>query len=320
MNPTTLAILFFFTGFLLVLGIQQLFQPKGPSVAKRVKGMQEAEANSPIKKQEESTDLPRKMLTAFGKLRLFNRMGKGMDKQLEESDIPLSGGEFMALALASTFISALLFFSLTVNLLAALAAGAVTLFIPFFLVKRSRQKRLTSFNAQICDALSIMSNSLRAGFSFMQSMDMVRKEMPDPISKEFSRSFREINLGASTERALQNLSKRVNSDDLDLMITAVLIQRQVGGNLAEVLDKIAETIRERVRIQGEIKTLTAQGRLSGTIIGLLPVVLGLFMAIVNPTYVVELITHPLGRVMLGAAVLGEIIGFIFIKKIVSIKV
>lgn len=320
MNPTTLAVLFFFTGFLLVLGIQQLFQPKGPSVAKRVKGMQESESASPNKRQEESTDLPRKLLTAFGKLRLFNRMGKGMDKQLEESDIPLSGGEFMALALASTLISALLFFSITVNLLAALAAGGVSMFIPFFLVKRSRQKRLTSFNTQICDALSIMSNSLRAGFSFMQSMDMVRKEMPDPISKEFSRTFREVNLGASTDRALQNLSKRVNSDDLDLMITAVLIQRQVGGNLAEVLDKIGETIRERVRIQGEIKTLTAQGRLSGTIIALLPVVLALFMLLTNPSYIMELIVNPIGRIMLLVAIAGEIIGFMFIRKIIAIKV
>jgi len=320
MNLTIVAILIFLTVFLLVLGIQQLFQPKGTSVAQRVKGMQEGEPAGTVKKQEETTDLPRKILKAFGKLRFFNRMGQGMDKQLEESDVPLSGGEFMALALASSCVSAMVFFSFTLNILVTLLVAVISLFLPFYLVKRARHQRLTSINAQICDALSIMSNSLRAGFSFMQSMDMVRKEMPEPISKEFSRTFREVNLGTSTDRALQNLSKRVNSDDLDLMITAVLIQRQVGGNLAEVLDKIAETIRERVRIQGEIKTLTAQGKLSGMVIGLLPVVLALFMMVMNPSYMLELITHPLGRIMLGVAVAGELVGFMFIKKIVSIKV
>ncbi len=320
MTLTTLMVLMFLSAFLLVLGLWQLTQPKGANVAKRVKGMNGLPQPEEGRQQEGSTDLLRKTLRLFGGLRLFNRLGRGMEKQLEESDVPLTGGEFMALDLSSMVLTMLIVFSLTMSTLLALTIGAVSLFVPFFLVKRSRQKRLTSFNGQICDAITIMSNALRAGFSFMQSMDMVRKEMPDPISKEFNRTFREVNLGASTERALQNLSSRVNSDDLDLLITAVLIQRQVGGNLAEVLDNIADTIRERVRLQGEIRTLTAQGKLSGMIIGLLPVVLGLFMLAVNPTYVMELVIHPLGRLMLGMAVAGEIIGFMLIKRIVSIRV
>lgn len=320
MNVTTLVILSFLTGFLLVLGTQQLFQPKGPSVTKRVKSMKENETTAAVHKQEEKGDLPRKLLTAFGNFSLFNRLGRGMDKQLEESDVPLSGGEFMVLSSASMLVVLLLFFSITMNLLAGVFAGAVTMYIPFLLVKRSRQKRLTSFNVQICDALSVMSNSMRAGFSFMQSMDMVCKEMPDPISKEFRRTFREVNLGAPTERALQNLGKRVNSDDLDLVITAVLIQRQIGGNLAEVLDNIAETIRERVRIKGEIKTLTAQGRLSGIVIGLLPVVLAGVMLVMNPSNLINFAAHPVGRIMILMAIGGEIIGFMLIKRIVDIKV
>ena len=320
MTLTTLMVLMFLSTFLLVLGLWQVAQPKGTTVAKRVKGMNGRPQPEEARQQEGSTDLLRKTLRLFGGFRLFNRLGRGMEKQLEESDVPLTGGEFMALDLSSMVLTMLIVFSLTMNMLVALTIGGVSLFVPFFLVKRSRQKRLTSFNGQICDAITIMSNAMRAGFGFMQSMDMVRKEMPDPISKEFSRTFREVNLGASTERALQNLSSRVNSDDLDLLITAVLIQRQVGGNLAEVLDNIADTIRERVRLQGEIRTLTAQGRLSGMIIGLLPVVLGLFMLAVNPTYVMELVIHPLGRLMLGMAVAGEIIGFMLIKRIVSIRV
>ncbi|MDW7670240.1 MAG: type II secretion system F family protein [Bacillota bacterium] len=320
MNLNTLAVLTFITGFLLILGIQQLFVPRETSVAKRVKNISRGEDAQPLDKKPEKMDLPRKLLAVFGKSRAFNRMGRGMDKQLEESDIPLSGGEFTALVVASALMTILFFFSITMNPISAMAAGLAMGFIPFFLVKRARHKRLSNFNGQICDALSIMSNSLRAGFSFLQSMDMVKKEMPDPISKEFDRTFREVNLGASTDRALQNMAKRVNSDDLDLLITAVLIQRQIGGNLAEVLDKIAETIRERVRLQGEIRTLTAQGRLSGIVIGALPVVLALFMLIMNPTYLMELIHNPIGRMMLLAAVAGEAIGFMFINKIVKIQV
>ena len=321
MTLNTLAVLIFLTGFLLVIGIQQLFAPRETSVAKRVKNIssRQAETRSPDKKQEKM-DMPRKILSAFGNFRIFNRLGKRMDKQLEESDIPLSGGEFTALAAASILITTLLFFSLTMNPISGAAAGLVVGIIPFFLVNRSRQKRLTGFNSQICDALSIMSNSLRAGFSFLQSMDMVKKEMPDPISKEFDRTFREVNLGASTDRALQNLAKRVNSDDLDLLITAVLIQRQIGGNLAEVLDKIAETIRERVRLQGEIRTLTAQGRLSGMVIGALPILLALFMLTMNPSYLMELVINPIGRIMLMMAIAGEVVGFLCIKKITQIKV
>ncbi len=320
MNPTTLTILVFLFGFLLVMGIQQIVQSRNASVALRMKNLNGNKPDSGGKKQAKNADFPREMLASFGKLRLFSRMGKGMEKKLEESDIPLSGGEFMVLDLISALISAVLFFSITMNVLVAVAGGAVTLVIPFFLVKHKKQKRLISFNGQICDALSIMSNSLRAGFSFMQSMDMVRKEMPDPIQKEFGRAFLEINLGTSTEEALQNMNKRVNSDDLDLLVTAVLIQRQVGGNLAEVLDNIGGTIRERVRLKGEIKALTAQGRLSGVIIGLLPVILAMFMLVTNPTYLMELVINPLGRFMILAAVMGEIIGFMFIKKIVNIDV
>lgn len=320
MNLNTLAVLTFITGFLLILGIQQLFVPRETTVARRVKDFSREEQTLPTDKKSEKMDLPRKLLAVFGKSRAFNRMGRGMDKQLEESDIPLSGGEFTALVIASVLMTILFFFSITMNPISALAAGMVMGFIPFFLVKRARHKRLSGFNGQICDALSIMSNSLRAGFSFLQSMDMVKKEMPDPISKEFDRTFREVNLGTSTDRALQNMAKRVNSDDLDLLITAVLIQRQIGGNLAEVLDKIAETIRERVRLQGQIRTLTAQGRLSGVIIGGLPVVLALFMLIINPTYLKELVYNPIGRMMLLAAVAGEVIGFMIINKIVKIQV
>lgn len=202
------------------------------------------------------------------------------------------------------------------TLLALLAAGAV----PFWLVKVVARRRVMLFNSQIVDSLLIMANSLRAGFSFIQAVEVVQREMPPPIGREFGRTFQELSLGTPVEEALTGLVRRVKSEDLSLVVTAVLIQRQVGGNLAEVLDKIAHTIQERVRIQGEIRSLTAQGRLSGTIISVLPIFLIFFMLLVNPGYIGVLFAEPLGRVMLCAAAVAELLGWFFIRRIVRISV
>jgi len=181
-------------------------------------------------------------------------------------------------------------------------------------------KRRKAFNSQLGDALILIANSLRTGYSFMQASDMVAQEMRPPISSEFARAVKEMNLGVTIEEALANLGKRINSEDLDLVLTAVLIQRQVGGNLSEVLDNIARTIRERVRIRGEIRTLTAQGRISGVIVSLLPIVLGLIIYLLNPEYVKLLFVHPFGKILLGVAGLGQVIGILVIRRIVDIEV
>jgi len=151
-------------------------------------------------------------------------------------------------------------------------------------------------------------------------MEVVRREMPPPISKEFGQALAEMNLGIATEEALMNLTRRIKSDDLDLVVTAVVIQRTVGGNLASVLDTIAETIRERVRIKGEIRALTAQGRISGLVIGLLPVGLALLLFFISPGYISFLWSTPTGMMLAGIAVGTEILGVLMIKKIVNIKV
>ena len=179
---------------------------------------------------------------------------------------------------------------------------------------------MRAFNSQLGDALILIANSLRTGYSFMQALDMVAQEMRPPISTEFGRAVKEMNLGVPVENALGNLAKRIDSEDLDLVLTSVLIQRQVGGNLSEVLDNIARTIRERVRIRGEIRTMTAQGRISGIIISLLPIALGLVIYTMNPGYVRVLFVHPIGQLMLGVAVVGQIIGVFVIRRIVDIEV
>jgi len=170
----------------------------------------------------------------------------------------------------------------------AVFAGLFGLRIPRMYVRGMAKKRMQTFDHQLSDTLNLWVNALRSGYSVLQSMEAIATELPPPVSIEFERVVQEVRLGLSVEQALANMFRRVPSEDLDLVITAVNIQREVGGNLAEVLDTISYTIRERVRIKGEIRTLTAQGRVSGWIISLLPVALGFFLYLINPEYVSQL--------------------------------
>ena len=166
-----------------------------------------------------------------------------------------------------------------------------------------------------------MANALKSGYSFLQAADVVGREMPAPIGPEFSQVVRETRVNIAMEDALANLLDRIESPDLDLVVTAVLVNAQVGGNLPQVLDSISSTIRQRIRLRGQVRTLTAQGRMSGLIIGLLPVGLGLFIAVIAPEFIGLLFTHPLGWGMLGAAVvLMETLGIIVIRRIVRVEV
>lgn len=244
---------------------------------------------------------------------------KNLELELQKADLPMKGSEMaMVMVLFSGF--GILLGLVVWGFLGLLFGGLIGYLLPMIFIRIKQRKRLALFNQQINDCLTLISNSLKAGFSFFQAVDLVSKEMQAPIAREFGRVLKEINLGASTEEALIDMVERVGSDDLDMVIQAVLIQRQVGGNLAEVLDTISHTIRERIRIQAEIKTLTAQGRMSGVIIGLLPVGLGIMMTMMNPSYFELLWTTTLGKVMIGMAVLLEIIGGLVIQKIVNIRI
>jgi len=179
---------------------------------------------------------------------------------------------------------------------------------------------LPSFNKQLPDTITLLSNSLRAGSSFLQSIELVSREGGPPMSEEMGRVVREVNLGLGMEEALHNLVRRIKSDDLDLMVTAIGIQQQVGGNLAEILDTIAFTIRERVRIKGEINTLTAQGRVSGYLVAFLPIGLGAALNAINPAFMEPLFTQTIGRILIGVGAVMMTIGFLAIRKITDIKV
>lgn len=321
MDIVSLCGLIFIAVFLTVVGIDHLISSDRRLVESRVKELAQEDGKietSREKEMAEPSDFWRKILAWAGGLSIAKKPGRLIDKKLEEADVLLHGGEFVVIVVATSLGAGAFFTAISANAKMGFCMGLAAGWIPFVLLNSTRAKRLTSFNSQIGDALSIMSNALRSGFSFLQSMDMVREELPDPIRKEFGRTIKEINFGTPTERALLNLSSRVNSEDLDLMVTAVLIQRQVGGNLAEVLDNIAEALRDRIRIKREVKTLTAQGRISGLIIGLLPLLLALYMLAVKPSYILELFTTPIGWLLISVAVIGEMIGMVIISKIVNI--
>lgn len=314
----------FLTLSAIVLLVYQLATAQQRQVAARLeqvaRGEQAVVAKTSAYQEEEPTGI-RRLLRSFGRYLESPRWDLSLEMRMLRAGLPLRSGEFIVLCFASATLLAMLFLLLGGGQLVAGVTGAVAgFFFPFILVNMKIARRMKAFNGQLGDALILIANSLRTGYSFMQASDMVAQEMRPPISSEFSRAVKEMNLGVTIEDALGNLGKRINSEDLDLVLTAVLIQRQVGGNLSEVLDNIARTIRERVRIRGEIRTLTAQGRISGIIVSLLPVVLGLVIYLLNPEYVKLLFVHPVGKIMLGVAGLGQVIGIIVIRRIVDIEV
>lgn len=198
--------------------------------------------------------------------------------------------------------------------LALLGAAA-----PIALVKMKRNKRLAKFGLQLSDALTVMCNALRAGQSFQTSMQSIATEMEEPISREFGRVFRETQLGMPLETSLNRLVQRTGNQDLDLVCSAVVIQRQIGGNLAQILENISGTINQRIQLRGEIKAMTSSGTFSGYIIGALPVFLLVMLMILNPGYADIFFTTDTGRILLIISVVLEGIGFTIVRKIINIK-
>jgi tight adherence protein B len=257
-----------------------------------------------------------------------DRLGQGdakkgkpsLQEQLAKADLKLRTSEFFMIQVGCVVGLGLIFllrFGVSWQPLVAAAAGY---FIPGFYVRYRQRKRIKAFNNQLGDTLTLLSNALKAGYSFAQAIDTVSKNAVPPISDEFSRAVREMNLGGSVEEALQNMLRRIDSPDFDLVVTAVAIHRTVGGNLAEILDNISHTIRERIRIKGEISTLTAQARASGQLITFLPIVLAVFMYFVTPTYFKPMTENFVGWILIGVAAFMIFLGNLIIGRIVAIEV
>jgi tight adherence protein B len=259
--------------------------------------------------------------------------GSDMARELARADLQLRPSEYLALRAAAIIGAPIIVFMLGAtfvpglgNPIALVVATVLGWWVPRFWVNRRKSKRLNAFNEHLADTITLVANALRAGASFLQAIELVVRETQPPVSTEFNRVIREVNLGLPFEQALSNMVRRVRSDDLELMTTAITIQHQVGGNLAEILDSIAYTIRERIRIIGEIRTLTAQQKMSGYVVAGLPIFLMLIISVIAPDFMSPMfgppyvIGIPVGVIILAAGAIMMVIGFLAIRKIVDIEV
>lgn len=243
-----------------------------------------------------------------------------LDLMMVRAGLPLLGSEFLAISAGLSLLVFVIFALATLNPVTGLLAVLLFLAADFVFVQRRISKRLSNFQRQLADCLSLVANSLRAGFSFLQTMEIISREMEPPMSSEFEKVMRDTSLGKSLDEALHDMDERVGSADFSLVVTAVLIQQQVGGNLATILDTIRETISERIRLRREIGTLTAQGRAAGIILACIPIVLFMFFYLTSPEFIKPLLSTSIGHFAIGAAVVMEVIGFIIINRIVNIKI
>ena len=248
------------------------------------------------------------------------RKSENLDLKMMQAGLPILGSEYLVIAVIGALMAGVVVFLLTMNPLTAVIVAVGALIGEWVYVLYRIDKRRKDFVNQLSDCLTTVANAMRAGFSFLQSMELISKEMEPPVSEEFARTIRDMKLGARLENALENMDVRVGCPEFSLVVTAVLIQHQVGGNLAQILDNISSTIHERIRMRREVMALTAQGRASGWVLALLPVVLALILSVLNPSYLTPLIEDQIGRFAVGAALVLELIGFIVIKRIVDIEV
>ncbi|HOB82085.1 MAG TPA: type II secretion system F family protein [Peptococcaceae bacterium] len=324
MGTKAIGLLSFLFVFLSVISVGKLLTRRKEAIQERMTRLHDMSAQDSWEEDHEEGARGRRpaglriILTAAGRILEKRGIIKPIEEKLVRADIPLRGEEYLFLWLLSGLLPGLLGVLLNGRLASGVILSFIGLILPPLLVKRAEEKKIIKFNLQLVDALAILSNSLRASYSFHQSIELVSREMPAPLGKEFARTFREVNLGTPLEEALNNMGKRIASEDLQLIITAVLIQRQVGGNLAIILDNISETIRDRIRIQGEIRTLTAQGRISGLVIGCLPFIIVVILMLMNPKFLEPLFQSSMGIMLIIWGLVSEVIGIIFIRKITAI--
>lgn len=250
-------------------------------------------------------------------------LGDNIARELARADLKFKTGEYIALIIIASVLTGFFgYFFGGGSLLFALLGLIFGMFIPRFFVKRAQAKRLHKFNDQLPDMLNLMVNGLRTGFSALQAMEAVSRELPSPISDEFRRVVQEMQLGVPMEGALDNLQRRIASDDLDLAVTAINIQREVGGNLAEILDVISYTIRERIRIQGEVRAVTAQVSYSGRFLALMPIILALVLWGLNRDYMLQFFEEPItcGISILVLAGIMLIAGYFVLNRIGRIEI
>lgn len=243
-----------------------------------------------------------------------------LDLLLRQADMKMRVGVLILLILVLAAATFMIVSWITGYVLLAIAAAFLFGSIPYWWVRRKKAVRVRRFEESFPDALDLFVNALRAGYAFSGAMSMVAEEAPHTVGREFAIAFEEHELGLETKDTLLNMVQRVDSLDLKLFVTAIVIQRETGGNLAEVLEKISHVIRERFRILGEVRAYSAQGRFSGMVLGLLPIIMAIVFSIIVPEYMATMIRDPMGKLLIIIAVALQILGFVAIKRIVAIKV
>jgi tight adherence protein B len=321
MLPFFIAVLVMVAVTLLVIGLSQNAGSGQRNFARRLEQIRSGAGpptNAPIPAYLRGRD-PGK-LGPFAKLLGTSRGVESAALELDRADIPLRVGEYMALRFAVAAAFLVLTFILTKMVYIAFPLGVFGYFLPRFYVRSRRKARQAKMNAQMVEMLGLVANSLRSGYGLLQGFEFASRQLAPPLGAEIKRMLQETSLGVNADEALQNLGERVSSSDMEMVITAITIQRTVGGNLAQLLDGVSYTMRERERIRGDIKTLTSQQRMTGIVIGLLPIFLGLLFFAINPGYMSLLFTETMGQVMVMIAAGLEVLGVFTIKAMLALEV
>jgi tight adherence protein B len=314
-------LLFLFSSFLFFMYVFQRLFLTNKKMDKRIKyylslgdkqGLDRKKFNILLEMQLHMQSLGQQMKSKKGSSKL--------EQKLKRAGMPFKPEEYVFFRWISTLLGGGILYLITGDVLFLLIGFVSGYLLPGWWITKKQRDRLNRFNQALPDMITTIIGSLRAGFSFVQSLKAVVDESDSPMKEEIETVLKEMQYGSSIDDALQELKERMPSEDLELMIQAILIQKQVGGNLATILDTIVQTIRDRNKIQRQIVTLTAQGRLSGIVIGLLPIVLGMLIYLIEPDYIGSLFRHPVGMMMLVGSVISGIIGFVLIRKITTIEV
>jgi tight adherence protein B len=327
MNPIALILVIVVAGAVLLVyfGLRASRSKAKGDIAERIEFFGGVGLDTANGETREARDEPNRVARSLEEIVKGRNLAEQLSNMLMRADVRLTIGELLLIRIGAAGAGFLIGFLIlarlqpAIALLVGIVTGLIGYAIPAMYLSMKARRRQKKFINQLGDTIALMANSLRAGYSLLQTMEMVSRESPEPMSKEFMRVVREIGLGVSNQEAMHNLLRRVPSDDLDLLVTAINIQHEVGGNLAQILQIIGHTIRERVKIKGEIQVLTAQQRISGYIISFLPVVLAIGIFLMNPGYMMELFRWPYVCMPIGSAVM-IVIGFFVMKKITAIEV
>lgn len=311
----------FITVTLVVVGIYLLFFGKASQIKSRMDKIKSSDVEKFSEEQNKGSDSTRNeiFLSKLSQVGFLGRIYNKNKETLTKAHLPIKPEELFGFSVLLSGSVGTVLYLFNVQLLILIPTVIVLYMVPGIVVRILKTRRGKKLNNQLPEALSILSNGLRAGLSFTQSMLIAGKEMEDPIAYEFNKIVRDNSLGKPIDEALSDFSNRTEDEDIDIFVTAILIQRQVGGNLSEILDVLATTIRDRIKLRGDIKTITAQSKMSAVVVGSIPLALTLILNLINPEFMKPLFTTLLGTIIIIVVITLQLIGSLILIKIIKVK-